>query len=383
MLTFAVDLLGFFLKALIVAVMVTAPLLLLALVLKKKDRLGEQKDGFKIVVKDLRQGMQRRRENKEKVLKKHHPDKRLEEQDPVAKKKSGDEKSAAQKNYAQARAEREAYVKELQDKEASGLFCPKNLFVLNFRGSTRGSEVKRLRKEVDALLDVVTDSDEVVVNLTSPGGMVNSYGLLASQLERIRARGVRLVCTVDEVAASGGYLMAVVASKIVAAPFAYIGSIGVIASLPNFHRLLKSHEVDYEQITAGRYKRTLTMFGNNTDEAREKFREELKAVHERFKGLILKYRPQVDIEKVATGEYWLALDALKLGLIDEIATSDAYLARLAAETYDCVLQIMCTRKQKQNLVTKLRDLLMLKHMRKGIVATLEDRMNDSAYLHVR
>ena len=115
----------------------------------------------------------------------------------------------------------------------------------------------------------------------------------------------------------------------------------------------------------------------------KKFREELKAVHERFKGLILKYRPQVDIEKVATGEYWLALDALKLGLIDEIATSDEYIARRAAETYDCVLQIMCTRKQKQNLVTKLRDLLMLKHMRKGIAATLEDRMNDSAYLHVR
>ena len=177
--------------------------------------------------------------------------------------------------------------------------------------------------------------------------------------------------------------MATVANKIVAAPFAYIGSIGVIASMPNFKRFLDKHEVDYEQVTAGHYKRTLTMFGENTDDARAKFKAELEVIHERFKEQVLKYRPQVDIEKVSTGEYWLAVDAQKLGLVDEIATSDEYIAKRAFDTYDCVLQIMCTRKQKQNFMTKLRDLLMLKHIKHDVYGTILEKMEDNAYRHIK
>ncbi len=384
MIEFFLDLFGFFLKSLIIAFLVVTPLLLIALIMRRKDKSLDQKDGLKIVVKDLRQGMIKRRDNMRKVLKKHHPDKDIEDLNPITKKLKRKHKDADEEDdFQKAKQKREAYLQELKEKEAQGIFCPKNLFVLNFNGGSKGSEVKRLRKEIDALLDVATPKDEVIVNLTSPGGMVNSYGLLSSQLARIRQKNINLVCTVDSVAASGGYLMATVANKIVAAPFAYIGSIGVIASMPNFKRFLDKHEVDYEQVTAGHYKRTLTMFGENTDDARAKFKAELEVIHERFKEQVLKYRPQVDIEKVSTGEYWLAVDAQKLGLVDEIATSDEYIAKRAFDTYDCVLQIMCTRKQKQNFMTKLRDLLMLKHIKHDVYGTILEKMEDNAYRHIK
>ena len=109
-----------------------------------------------------------------------------------------------------------------------------------------------------------------------------AYGLAASQMQRIRDKKLKLTVCVDKVAASGGYMMAVVADKIIAAPFAVLGSIGVLAQVPNFHRLLKKHDVDFEMLTAGKYKRTLTMFGENTDKGREKFQEDIEDTHVLF-----------------------------------------------------------------------------------------------------
>lgn len=201
----------------------------------------------------------------------------------------------------------------------------KTLYVLEFDGDVHAEEVKNLREEVSALLHIAKPEDEVLVKLTSPGGAVNSYGLAASQLVRIRDKGLKLTVSVDEVAASGGYLMACVANHIVAAPFAIVGSIGVVAAMPNFHKVLKKYNVDYEQFTAGEYKRTVTMFGENTDEAKEKFTEELVEIHKVFKSFVQQYRPELDIEAIATGEYWLAVKGLELKLVDELKTSDAYI----------------------------------------------------------
>jgi serine protease SohB len=124
-----------------------------------------------------------------------------------------------------------------------------------------------------------------------------------------------------------------VADRLIAAPFAIIGSIGVLAQLPNFHRLLEAKGVDFEQVTAGRYKRTLTMFGENTDEGRAKLKEQIEDIHELFKAQIREHRPQVDVENVATGEHWYGIRALELKLIDEIKTSDDVLVE-AAKDYD-------------------------------------------------
>ena len=201
----------------------------------------------------------------------------------------------------------------------------KTLYVLEFDGDVHAEEVKNLREEVSALLHIAGKNDEVLVKLTSPGGAVNSYGLAASQLVRIRDKGLNLTVAVDEVAASGGYLMACVANKIVAAPFAIVGSIGVVAELPNFHKVLEKYNIDYEQFTAGEYKRTVTMFGENTDEAKAKFKDELTEIHIVFKDFVQQYRPSLDIQTIATGEYWLAVKAQKLGLVDELQTSDAYI----------------------------------------------------------
>jgi serine protease SohB len=206
-------------------------------------------------------------------------------------------------------------------------------FVIHFDGDTAASGVDFLSVEISAVLTMAGSNDEVVVCLESPGGMVHSYGLAASQMMRIRNKGIPLTAIVDRVAASGGYLMAAVANRILAAPFAVIGSIGVVAQIPNLHRLLKKNDVDVEVLTAGKYKRTLTLLGENTDEGREKFREELEDVHALFQEFVAENRPELDIEAVATGEAWYGKRALELKLVDGLATSDEYLIELC-ETRD-------------------------------------------------
>lgn len=201
----------------------------------------------------------------------------------------------------------------------------KRLFVLDFDGDIRASAVESLRHEISAILTVANDQDEVLLRLESPGGMVHSYGLASSQLQRLRDKGIPLTIAIDRVAASGGYMMACIGNQLLAAPFAVIGSIGVVAQMPNFHRLLKKHDVDVELHTAGEFKRTLTMVGENTDEGRKKFIEELEETHQLFKEFVSENRPSLDIESIATGEVWYGRRALDKGLIDGISTSDDYL----------------------------------------------------------
>lgn len=212
----------------------------------------------------------------------------------------------------------------------------KRIFVLDFDGDIKASATDALAEEITAVLTVAKPTDEVFVRLYSAGGLVHAYGLAASQLQRIRAAAIPLVVAVDKVAASGGYMMACVANRILAAPFSIIGSIGVVGQIPNFHRLLKKHDIDYEMHTAGKYKRTLTFFGENTDAAREKFREDLEETHKLFQNFIGQNRPQVDLSIAATGEYWHGTEAAKLQLIDEVATSDDYLLKAAdqADLYE-------------------------------------------------
>ena len=205
------------------------------------------------------------------------------------------------------------------------------IFVLDFDGDIRASGVSSLREEITALLTVAAEDDEVLVRLESAGGTIHGYGLAASQLQRIRDKGLRLTVAVDKVAASGGYMMACVANRIIAAPFAVIGSIGVLAQLPNFYRFLKKHDIDFEQIAAGKYKRTLSLFGENTDEDRRKMKEELEEAHELFKQFVKENREVVDVEKIATGEYWYGKKALDLKLVDDIRTSDDFLYQAAHE----------------------------------------------------
>ncbi|MFU0966861.1 protease SohB [Kluyvera ascorbata] len=202
------------------------------------------------------------------------------------------------------------------------------VWVIDFKGSMDAHEVASLREEVTAVLTVATPQDQVVVRLESPGGVVHGYGLAASQLQRIRDKQIPLTVAVDKVAASGGYMMACVANKIVAAPFAILGSIGVVAQIPNLNRFLKNKDIDIELHTAGQYKRTLTLLGENTDEGRQKFREELNETHHLFKDFVKEMRPSLDIERVATGEHWYGSQAQEKGLVDEVGTSDELLLGL-------------------------------------------------------
>ena len=223
------------------------------------------------------------------------------------------------------------------------------VYVLTFIGSIMASEVEQLRDQISFLLQIAQPADEIVVRLTSPGGAVPQYGLASSQLERLKQAGLRCVVCVDTVAASGGYMMAAVADKIIAAPFAIIGSIGVVAGIPNFHRVLQKNEVDYHLFTAGKYKRTVTPFSEVTDEGKQKLQDDITAIHEAFKRLIKEGRPDVDIEKIATGEYWLASQAKEKGLVDAIMTSDDY---LGSKLDDCEV-IEITTETEQNRIEKL------------------------------
>jgi serine protease SohB len=235
--------------------------------------------------------------------------------------------AVSRKDERKKQTKQEKKRQKAEEKQASR---PRS-FVIDFKGDLKASAVTSLREEVSAVLDVATPEDEVVLRLENHGGIVHEHGLAASQLARIRDRDIPLVVCVDKVAASGGYLMACVATKIYAAPFAILGSIGVLAQIPNFNRLLDSHGVDFEQISAGKYKRTVTMFGKNTDADRAKLREELEDIHTLFKAAVGRYRADLDLETVATGEHWYGTRALELGLADELLTSDELLLQRAVE----------------------------------------------------
>jgi len=260
-------------------------------------------------------------------------------------KMKADKKKAKQ----EAKAEKKANKTGDEDKPR------RKLFVLDFDGDMKASSVENMRQEISALLTIAGENDEVLVRLESGGGTVHGYGLGASQLQRIRDRNIPLTVSVDKVAASGGYMMACVGNQIISAPFAIIGSIGVLAQIPNFHRVLEKNDIDFEQLYAGEYKRTLTLFGENTDKGRAKMQEDLEDTHLLFKEYVKARRPSLDIDKVATGEHWLGTRALELGLVDSLQTSDDYLMS-AREDAD-IIHLEYT--EKQNLMEKLSHMMSL------------------------
>jgi len=263
-------------------------------------------------------------------------------------------KAERKKEKKQAKLEKKARKanKGKGDGEEAEAPARKRLFVIDFDGDIRASATDAMRHEISAVLTDAKSQDEVLVRLESGGGMVHSYGLAASQLQRIRDHGIPLTIAVDKVAASGGYMMACVANKILAAPFSIIGSIGVLAQIPNVHRLLKDNKVDFEQLSAGEYKRTLTIFGENTDKGREKMQQELEETHALFKDFIRDQRPALDVDRVATGEHWLGSRALDLGLVDELKTSDDY---LMAARKDCDL-LHLSYSRRRRLLEKISDM---------------------------
>ena len=207
----------------------------------------------------------------------------------------------------------------------------KRVFVLNFTGNMAADAVDCLREEISAILSLASSSDEVLLRLESPGGMVNAYGLASSQLVRLRKEKIPLTVCVDKVAASGGYMMACLADKLVAAPFAIIGSIGVLVQLPNFHRVLKKNHVDFEIIAAGEFKRTLTTFGEITQKGRDKVQEDVESIHGLFKNWVKEHRPGVEIDRISTGETWVGTQAKDRDLVDELKTSDECILEACAE----------------------------------------------------
>lgn len=278
---------------------------------------GEARDKGSLNVLKLNDEIERMKEElRAEVL---DPDILKEEEQAERKKEKAERKKA--------RAERKAKGSDIPAEPER-----KRIFVLDFDGDTQASQVEELRHTITAVLTFARpDVDEVLLRLESPGGMVHGYGLAASQLTRLRKHRIPLTICVDKVAASGGYMMACIANRLLAAPFAYIGSIGVLVQMPNVHRLLKDNKVDFEMITAGEYKRTLTVFGENTAKDRAKVQEEIDEMHALFKNFIAEYRPSLNVSEVATGEVWSGAQALPKGLIDGLDTSDEWLLDMSKD----------------------------------------------------
>jgi len=297
-----------------------------------KDR-GDASEEGELKVRKLNEKYRKLREHLQAKLRPEGERKRWEKRLKKEEKAKQKEDKAKQKKAGDEQPEQAARV-----------------FVLDFDGDIKASDTDPLRRSITAVLSIADPAkDEIVVRLESGGGMVHSYGLAAAQLDRIRAKGIALTACVDKVAASGGYMMACVADRIIASPFAILGSIGVVAQLPNFHRLLKKNDVDFEVLTAGEHKRTLTLFGENTDKGREKFREDLEDTHVLFKDYVSERRPGLDIAAVANGDIWFGRRALEVNLIDEIKTSDEYLI----EACDRADVISVSYQRKRTLPEKL------------------------------
>lgn len=298
--------------------------------------------------------MDKERRKEEKAKAKEEKAKAKEERAKLkAEKKQVAKPAKADVDTTEAKhdAEQEEIETSNEAKEELGLSRKKRVYVLDFDGDINASATYFLRHEITAILTMADTQDEVVVRLESPGGVVHGYGFAASQLQRIRDKNIPLTICVDHVAASGGYMMAALANKIVAAPFAIVGSIGVVAQLPNFNKVLKKYDVDYELFTAGEYKRTVTIFGENTDKAKEKFQSDLEETHELFKKHVRQFRPGLNIDAVANGDIWYGQQALDEGLIDAIGTSDDYIAEACndADVFSVRYELKKTFKDKLGL----------------------------------
>lgn len=258
----------------------------------------------------------------------------------------------ALKNKTKLEAKKQKKQKKLKTADSR----PGRLYVLDFNGDIKASQTECLRNQITSIISVAEPGkDEVLVCIESPGGMVHGYGLAASQLLRLREKGLRVTVSVDKVAASGGYLMACTAHTIIAAPFAILGSIGVVAQVPNFNKLLKKHNVEYEEITAGEYKRTISVLGEITPEGRKHFEGKLEITHELFKSFVKELRPNLQLDTVANGDHWYGTEALSLGLIDKIQTSDEFILAQAQDRQ--VLRI--TTPVRKNLSQKLADAIQM------------------------
>lgn len=250
----------------------------------------------------------------------------------VAKEEKEEEKQRRKREKREAKAQKNKHGADAEEKVAKvqeevPAHAGKRVFVMTFDGDIHASQVAGFRVAISSLEPLLRkDSDTVVLKLESPGGVVHGYGLAAAQVLRLKKAAHRLVVCVDKVAASGGYMMACLADEIVCSPFAVVGSIGVVAGVPNVNRLLREKNVDYLEMTAGKHKRTLTMLGEVTEDKKEKFQTQLEEVHTLFKDHVLKNRPGLDLERVATGEHWHGVQALELGLVDRLGTSDEVVA---------------------------------------------------------
>ena len=324
----------FILEILTVLLVIVAIFAGIMLMRQKKDAVGGE-----LKITDL---AKQYKENQEKLR-----DFRLSDEQLKA-----EEKARKKQEKAEAKARKKA-LKEGEN-DQSGQKAAEDLkpclYVLNFKGDIQASGTAALADEISAVLAVAKAQDEVLLKLESPGGVVHGYGLAASRLDRLKQKGVKLTVAVDKVAASGGYMMACVADKIISAPFAVIGSVGVVAQIPNIHRLLKKHDVDVEVMTAGEFKRTMTILGENTEKGRQKFQQELEETHKLFKDFVSVHRPTLDLAKIATGEHWFGQQALELGLVDEIATSDDVILNALNGKKD-VLEVKFI--QKKSLIQKI------------------------------
>ncbi len=207
---------------------------------------------------------------------------------------------------------------------------PPRLAVLRFQGlrDLNASGDQRLSEAIDEVLVNRDHFEEAVVIIDSPGGTTHGYGHAYALLERLSASGLKVTACIDRIGASGGYLMALPADRILAGPFAIVGSVGVVAGIPNVKRLLEEKGVSYRLFVAGDKKRVVHFADDDGPEVREYMDEKLAGIHTQFLQAVEKHRgDRVKLDEVRSGDHWSAEESVEkgLGLVDELQTSAEYL----------------------------------------------------------
>ena len=165
------------------------------------------------------------------------------------------------------------------------------------------------------------DAPAVAISINSPGGSPVQSRLIYKRIRDLAAeKNKRVLVFVEDVAASGGYMIAVAGDEIIADPSSIVGSIGVVSAFFGFPELLKKIGVERRVYTAGSNKAMLDPFRPEKKEDIERLKELQLEVHETFIDLVKERRGAKlkDDPDLFTGLFWTGKKGLELGLVDAL-----------------------------------------------------------------
>ncbi len=234
----------------------------------------------------------------------------------------------------------------LKEKTLSG-HGPEKVLVLDIHGMINNQEKRAITGHpikvgmVERVREILAKAEQdrrikaLLVRINSPGGTVTSSDIIYHEIQAYKERtNTRVYVSILDMAASGGYYIAMAGDKIVGHPTSLTGSIGVIALKVNLEGLLHKVGVDWEIVKSADKKDFLSPLRRLTAEERKLFQSTIDSYHERFLTIIAENRPELELEDVKTladGRVFTAEKAMEAKLIDMIGYLDQTLDTIRVE----------------------------------------------------